>query len=526
MTQNNRMFAALFVASFTLGTTACKDFLDVNTNPNAPENTTANNYLAPMMHHLATAEQFDGRYIGRMAGEWVVPNSSCTGVDAWECHGYQRSSDNAAQIYRDVYWNFGHNLSDMIRLAEAEQRWDLVGVGYTLRGWGWLKLTMLHGDIIVKEAFTPDKHRFAFDDQAYAYQAVDSLLDLAIETLQRTDGQINPAYIAVGEKMYNGDADKWRKFAWGLKAMALNHFSNKASYDPQAVIEAVDNSFSSNADDALFPYPGVNPTASNDQNFWGIERGNLTTMRQTSFIVGLMNGTQYAGAADPRMTRMLAQDSTGAYRGIDQHGSYSPLTRERPWNLWGAYGSIAPARGRYLFDQRVKFPVMTYAQLQFIKAEAALRQGDQGTARQAYLNGIRAHIDFVNARNAEIAGTATQISAAERDAFLANPAIAPATLTLSHIMGQKYIAQWAWSHAELWTDVRRFHYTDLDPVSGTMVFRGFQLPDIYDADNNGKPAYRLRPRFNSDYVWNRGELAKIGGLDLDYQTKPLWIVEP
>ena len=117
-------------------------------------------------------------------------------------------------------------------------------------------------------------------------------------------------------------------------------------------------------------------------------------------------------------------------------------------------------------------------------------------------------------------------AAAERAAFLANPSIVPATITLSHVLGQKYIAQWAWSHVELWMDMRRYHYTDMDPVSGTQVFRGFALPTTYDPDNNNKPAYRFRPRFNSDYVWNRDELAKIGGLALDYHTKPLWIVMP
>jgi hypothetical protein len=45
-------------------------------------------------------------------------------------------------------------------------------------------------------------------------------------------------------------------------------------------------------------------------------------------------------------------------------------------------------------------------------------------------------------------------------------------------------------------------------------------------DNNGKPVYRIRPRYNSDYVWNRSELEKIGGLALDYHTKPMWIIEP
>jgi hypothetical protein len=291
----------------------------------------------------------------------------------------------------------------------------------------------------------------------------------------------------------------------------------------------VNKSFTSNADEALFPFPSADASPSNDRNFWSIERGNLGSYRQTTFAVGLMDGTQYAGAVDPRLTRMLAPDSTGAYHGLDPNVGYGPVTAERPWNLWGAYGTSAPAsgRGRYLFDYRPKFPIMTYAQLQFIKAEAALRKGDQATARDAYLKGVSAHIDFVNARNAEIANPAvTQITAAEKAAFLANPSIAPATITLSHIMGQKYIAQYGWAPVETWMDMRRYHYTDIDPVSGTQVFRGYSFPTNYYPDNGQQPVQRIRPRYNSDYVWNRAELNKIGGLALDYHTKPMWITEP
>jgi hypothetical protein len=461
---------------------------------------------------------------------WMLPSTTAGGTPSvWDRHGYDRTSDNAAQLYRDVYWNFGHNLGDMIRLAEAEQRWDLVGIGYTLRAWGWLKLTMMHGPLIVTEAFTPDRTTFPFDPQDVVYDEIFRLLDLAIETLPRTDGTISPAYVAQGDKLFNGDANRWLEFAWGLRAMALNHFSNKAEYDPNAVIEAVDNSFSSNAEDALFFFPSQDVSPTNDQNFWSPNRGNLGSYRQTEFSVGLMNGTAYPGAVDPRLSRMLAPDSTGTFRGLNVNTGYTSVTAERPWNLWGVYGTGAPpsGRGRYLFDMRPRFPIMTYAQLQFIKAEAALHAGNQALAREAYLNGISAHIDFVNARNAEVGNPdITPITATEKANFLAHPEIAPATITLSHIMGQKFIAQYGWAHLEAWLDQRRYHYTDLDPVSGTQVFRGFALPINFDADNGGLPAQRVRARYNSDYVWNREELNRIGGLAPDYHTEEMWITQP
>jgi hypothetical protein len=93
-------------------------------------------------------------------------------------------------------------------------------------------------------------------------------------------------------------------------------------------------------------------------------------------------------------------------------------------------------------------------------------------------------------------------------------------------MSQKYIAQWAWGHNELWMDMRRYHYTDIDPVSGTEVFRGFSPPSPLYSLNSGKVVQRIRPRYNSEYVWNIPSLQAIGGLADDYHTVPMWITLP
>jgi hypothetical protein len=93
-------------------------------------------------------------------------------------------------------------------------------------------------------------------------------------------------------------------------------------------------------------------------------------------------------------------------------------------------------------------------------------------------------------------------------------------------MSQKYIAQWGWGHYELWMDMRRYGYTGLDPATGQQVYPGFAPPTTLYADNAGKVVQRLRPRFNSEYVWNRAALQPIGGLEADYHTKPLWITQP
>jgi len=507
----------------------CENFLDVNTNPNAPEEVAANLYLPPMLHWMVTAPLFEGRFVGRYTQQWTLPSGTAT-PSTWDRMGYDPGSDNAGEHWRTVYFVFGHNLNDMMRKAEAEQRWDLLGVGYILKAWGWQSLTDNHGEIIIKEAFDLKKTTFNYDDQQFAYQEVRRLLGEAIKNLERTDGAVSQAYLARGDKIYNGDRQKWLKFAYGLLAMNLSHYApNKSTYDPAAVIAAVDKSFTSNADDALLPFPA---TFTEDANFYGTARNNLTNYRQTQFVVNLMNGTVFTGAVDPRMSRMLAPSPDGQYRGLDPNNGNAlnalPVA-QRPNNLFGYTANPgAGQQSRYLFDDKSKVPAMTYSQLQFVKAEAAYRMGNRALALEAYRNGISSHIDFVNARNRDNNQSPTQITDAEKAAFLANPAVVPTAgnLTLSHILPQKYIAQWAWGHNELWMDMRRYHYTDLDPASGRQVYPGFSFPTNLYADNAGKPVYRLRPRFNSEYVWNRPGLEAIGGLAGDYHTKPLWIVQP
>ena len=519
-----KLYGVLLVGFLVLPT-GCQNFLDVNTNPNAPQDVSANLYLPPMLHWMVTAPQYDGRFVGRYTQEWTLPGTS---LSTWDRMGYDPSSDNGAEQWRDVYWSLGQNLIDMDTKATAEQRWDVLGVGLILKAWGWQVLTDLHGEIVVKEAIDQTRFSFDYDTQEYAYQEVGRLLDSAIVVLQRTDGAVDAVYLARGDKIYNGDRTKWLKVAYGLKAMSLNHYSNKASYKPAEVIAAVDKSFASNADDALLAYQATN---NDDTNFWGRTRNNITSYRQTQFAVNLMNGTDFGGVVDPRMSRILSPSPDGVTRGLDPTvvGFGALAAAQQPNNFFGypTTGGLAQP-SRYIFDDKTKMPLMTYAQLQFVKAEAAYKMGNKATALAAYQNGISASIDFVNSRNSDNGQSPTQITAAEKAAFLASPQILPSAgaLTLTQIMSQKYIAQWGWGHNELWMDMRRYHYTDIDPASGVQVFPGFTPPTNLYPDNGGLIVYRIRPRFNSEYVWNRPGLDAIGGLALDYHTKPLWIIQP
>jgi hypothetical protein len=286
------------------------------------------------------------------------------------------------------------------------------------------------------------------------------------------------------------------------------------------------------------PFAGTNST---DANFYGTLRGNMGTFGQSAFMVRLTDGSIF-GAPDPRRTIMLNPSTDGVYRGlIAGSGQSSTVSASATGvrSLWGQTLGVNAVTlgtpGKYLFQDKAPFPIMTYAMLQFIKAEAAFKKGNKDLAFDAYKKGINAHMDFVrqgtkgpgsNPGGGTFAFTTdpavTTAFDAQKTAYLANAAVIPAeasSLTINQILLQKYIALWGYGFIETWTDLRKYDY---DPS----VFTSFAVPTTLYADNGSKLAYRVRPRYNSEYIWNIDALTAIGGFDLDYHTRKTWIQNP
>ncbi|WP_266368431.1 SusD/RagB family nutrient-binding outer membrane lipoprotein [Tellurirhabdus rosea] len=509
-----KFIGGILLAGLALTFSGCDKYLDINKNPNNPDEVEAALLLPPIHNSFVLGVQFDARYIGRYVQNWQAAG----GGDTWDLHGYVANSDAGGEIWRNVYFKGGRNLENLLADAEKGQKWDYLGVGQVTKAWGWQMLTDVHGEIILSEAYPndPNKRTFDYDTQDKVYTEVQRLLTEGIKNLNRADGKVSQVQLQRGDLIYKGDRLKWKRFAYGLLAVNAHRLANKKSlYKPDQVIAYVDSAFTGNADDALFTFNGLSTA---DGSFFGPLRQNLQAFGQSAFILRLLDGTVLNGAKDPRLSIMLAPSGDNVYRGlipgVGQSTAASVPVPTRVQSPWGTQLSVNPpvgTTGKYIFTDKGPFPIMTYAQLQFIKAEAAFIKGDKATALAAYRRGIEAHMtaSYVNA------------PAAERTAYLANPAVIPATaadLTLNQIMLQKYIAQWGWGFLETWSDLRRYNYS-------ADVFTSFQLPNAFTTSNNGKPAQRLRPRYNSEYVWNVDALTKIGGLDLDFHTKPLWFTQ-
>jgi hypothetical protein len=539
------MIATLF------GGTGCKKFLNINSDPDTPQEPAVSSVFPAMLAGIPRGVQYDSRYLGKYTQNWLTYGNA--NGDTHDRHGYVFGSDNMGDIWRQVYYGLGKNLDYIIEKGIKTNQLDYVGASYALKAFMFQHATDYHGEIIFSEAFKEDTYYFKYDTQDKVYAGIDSLCRIAINYLDQA--MLGTNTLSISDFTYKGDLAKWKKFTYGLLARNWNNLSNKSFYNPDSVISFANKSLASVDDDFAIPFDA---TKNDDANFYGPYRNNLTLFRPSNFVVKLLDGTTLAGAQtyanrDPRIAHMLSasQDTTngnGGYRGVDP-GIGDPLSatttgvnaRKRSAVLWGdslyanpSAASFTANAGKYLFKDKAVMPIMTYAEIQFIKAEAAFRKGDKPTAYTAYRNGINGHFDFINRnypslyRSGAVIYNGAAISTAQRNAYLASANVKqdPATLTLTDIMLQKYIALWGWGWVETWTDLRRYHYTDIDPATTMQVYKNFTLPASFFPDNLNKPAYRVRPRYNSEYVWNLDELKRFGGDKADYHTYKMWFSEP
>jgi len=417
------------------------------------------------------------------------------------------------------------------------KKWDYVGVGKAIFAWSWLTTAEMYGDIIVREAFRADQLVFKYDEQSLVYDTVRQICRRAIVNLNNTGDSASPANLAKGDAyFYNGDVNKWKKFVYAVMARSFHHLSNKASYNADSVIFYANLAMNVNDDNATMRFANTGITGTS--NFFGPVRGNVGTMRQTEFIANLMTGanSRFLGAVDPRAAYIIRENPNGNYRGIRPNGGTSGLLlNDRPANFWGsAFASTAAptsdADCRYIFKNGSPFPIITASEIKFMIAEAQYRKGQKAAARAAYIDGIRLSFDLLMNNYGSAVPAARVITDAIRDAYLANPTVVPAAndLTLSHIMLQKYIALYGYGIQETWTDMRRFHYTDVEAGQTTPVYADLVVPTGINlfANNNGKLVQRSRPRYNFEYLYNVSELTRIGAIGLDYHTLEQWFSKP
>ena len=369
------------VVLFTMG--SCKKWLDINTDPATPQVAKAEYLLSPIIFQMANNMANDNRVIFKYNQNMFSQNVLESSTN-WDKHGYAPANDLGGSLWRMVYVNFGLNLEDLIKDAEANEKWTYAGIGYAIKAWGYQILTDGHGPIILHEAFLTDRISFKYQDQPEVYAQVRIWCQKALECLNKTDKINNSSTLAgaSGDTMFKGDKTKWKKFIYGILAQQYSHLINKPDFAnayADSVIKYTDLSFASAADDALVFFNG---STSENANPFGQTYGLITPLaygRPGQPIIDLLTGGVRGTPAenpttsvDPRLTRMVNPIATsGVYKGILPTQGDQAVVKTIPHVLGSVTGtSLAPFPGKYIFADAAKYPIMSYSQLQFAKSEA------------------------------------------------------------------------------------------------------------------------------------------------------------
>ncbi len=615
------IYSVLLLTSLLITNVSCDNYLDVNNNVDSPDYVEAYLYLAGI------EEAYQERYYDIQA---TAPLTQMWGTSSsyysyFAQNYYYAGTDYGGQLWRMVYWSQGMNLENLINQSVEAENWTLAGIGLAIKAYSWDQLTKQYAELPMTEAFESGRLSFDYDYQVDIYPQVRKWAYQAIKYLEMNDATDYGTKISDNDYIYEGDKDKWIKFAYAVLVRNFASLSNKTDFvDDYAdsLVYCAGKSFESSDDDATVTVAGGSSSAAYSayNNYWGTYRANLSrTYFQHEYAVQVFTGTvpeydestgekvdasvtnsycPYAladdqiicdtlvsqtGHYDPRVIVKLAttDDPTYLYTGIAdsiKHHKYyggsftstsGPIgTAPSFYGRNSSSSTTTDGTGRWLYSDDAPYILMTCAEIKFCLAEAYWKMGEKSSAFDAFKEGVAADMDFTanyisTGSKGETAGgdkITSSVFTTLANEYLAGPYVDGLSLpdfTLSHIMMQKWVALYPWGSLEAWVDMRKYHYDidysgdypsyddgwDLSSVDqkwdsdDTKIYKGFYLAPAqvesrkttYNTKNNGSPCYRIRPRYNSEYMWNLSaleSLVPIAGTADNYQCSIPWFAYP
>ncbi len=632
-----------------LSTASCKKWLDVNTDPDNPNNTSVliQNRLPWIEHFYMYSSGVANYRTACQAGVYyaiaAAQNSFST---TWQC-----SNANSTTPYQTWFVAVSSNVTDLYNSAKKQNAYHYMAAADVFHALGFMQMLDIYGEMPYTEAATGNPSPKP-DDGKTIYNGCMAKLNEAISLFSQTQPAGVPA-LSAGDYLNNGDVSKWLKLCWGLKARYMLKLSKKADlYNADSILYCLSQGPQSNADNTVVP--GFNNSTTTDYLLGDpvVTNGIFnyaaygSNQRIAQYYYNLLTNLRGAGVTDPRMTKIMPASMTDvrldgngrvtSYKwlrsvGVDSYGpatrllkggpnsialqSYTPtditktytindptdlanfiagqIADERPYTVngnnvtvtyragsiyinstnyvlagdtvyvnlrstaqatagsipqpatdvnWyqsiaaynaGVVGSTGSFQSRPVSDQ----DILTYHEMCFIKAEVYMRKGDNANAYSAYLAGIQANMDKMQAKLTEWQAegyTATNpdmapMNPADIAAYMTSAAVCQnaGTLTMSDIMLQKYIAMGA--SIENWNDMRRFNFSAGDVGSFGVVYPGYQrgplftgtaqltgssptdprywmrrwmLPPVYEINYNSINTLALNPHAADPNIWS------------------------
>ncbi|HEV8270356.1 MAG TPA: SusD/RagB family nutrient-binding outer membrane lipoprotein [Chitinophagaceae bacterium] len=292
-----------------VGLGSCKKWLDVNTDPDNP-----NNQSVPIQNKLSWIEN----YWKEPAGVANVRTACIAGVyyaiaanqnslsTTW-----QALNGNSTTPYQAFFVGVSSNITDLYNAAQKQGAYHYMAAADVFHALGYMEMLDLYGEMPYTQAGTGIPSPVP-DDGKTIYNGCMARLNEAISLFSKSQQTGAPA-LSAGDILNNGDVNKWLKLCWGLKARYMLKLSKKSDlYNADSILYCLSKGPQSNADNTVEQHfnnsnatdflEGDPVSANGNFDFSAISSSNP---RISEYYYNLLTNIRGAGVVDPRMPKIV-----------------------------------------------------------------------------------------------------------------------------------------------------------------------------------------------------------------------------
>ena len=484
-TMKKMIILMLAATTFALTPSCTKNFEEINTDPNLIDKVTPGSLLTPTIYGMSTyftVRSYDFTWQIMQVG---LPHpSAALGVHRYEI------TETAGNGTWNTCYRWLRNIREMQEAAVIYDQAVYQAVAYTLQAYIMGILTDSFGDVPFSEALQAETGvtQPRFDTQEEIYTQLIANLEAA-----------NTIYVESGamvgdDLLYANNKTKWRKFNNSLLMRLLLRLSKREEFNSyERLNNMITNPtlypvFENNDEAALVIITGAPP-----YNYgWARRQDYVNFEAMASFFVDMLNDlddprrplfmTRASRLVDGQLEQIGFQGIPSAHSGNESQFDYNPSTPNGDLMIFADIGTP------------IKEVLMSYAEVEFIKAEVALHYGDMEAAQVAYESGVTAGV--------------TQWIGGIMPADYFENEYAAFDGTLEQIMNQKYIGLF-FNDYQQWFEYRRTGYPVLPKTE--YMNHGGVMPTRFMYHNDVR-------RFNPENY--KAVADRIGGDDI--MTKVWW----
>lgn len=374
-------FAATLLVLVLFSSGCTKDFKELNTNSNAPAiiqaapNMLLTNAIESMM------DRVDEIFLGHEMGEcWVQHMAKVQYPDE---DRYVPRMTVINNTWNSFYAASGYDVQTIYNIGVATNNDSYKAVALILKSYITSVLTDEFGDVPYSEAW---KGNDATPILSPVYDTQESIYQALITNLVEANSLLVAGAPAIsGDILYDNDLTKWKKFANSLRLRLLLRRSDRV--DPTGDITAIVADpvafpvFESNDDNAALQYLGSAP----NNNPVNENRKTRDDHRVSQTIIDVM------WTNNPNMDYRLPVYALRPSAGGWWVGLPNGMTSTNAANYLGNGITKTSKIGTYFSDPTSPGVLMTYAEVQFILAEAVERgflTGAPKTSEEYYVEGV------------------------------------------------------------------------------------------------------------------------------------------